>query len=678
MKKAAECFDDLCINTIRMMSVDAVQKANSGHPGTPMGLAPLAYVLWTRVLKHHPQNPGWPNRDRFILSAGHASMVLYSLLYLTGYSVSLAEIKNFRQWGSQTPGHPEYGLTPGIETTTGPLGQGFANGVGMAMAQRHLSERFNRPGFPIVSHFTYVIAGDGDLMEGVSAEAASLAGHLGLGKLICFFDDNHISIEGNTDLAFSEDVKKRFEAYGWQVISLKDDEQLTDSIENAIRTAQEEPDRPSLIVVRSHIGYGSPNRQDTAKAHGEPLGKEEVRLTKENLGWPLEPPFHIPDETLHHFRKSIHRGQEWEKEWDGLFGAYSQSYPELAKEWRALRETELPEEIIDRIKRVSFKGPMSTRQASGMVLNQIAPVIPGLIGGSADLAPSNNTYLKRMGDWSKKDFSGRNIHFGVREHAMGAILNGMSLYGGLIPYGGTFLVFSDYMKPAIRLAALMRLRVVYVFTHDSIALGEDGPTHQPVEQLAGLRAIPNLTVLRPADATETAIAWHFALKNKEGPTALVLTRQSLPVLDRAQMASQEMVERGGYILTQAQKKSPDLILIATGSEVHLAIQAAQNLAERVAVRIVSMPSVELFEKQEESYRESVLPRKIKARIVIEAASSFGWHRYAGIEGKVMGIDHFGASASGDVLMRQFGFTADHVVEEALTLECIEEFISDKS
>ncbi|NKE70259.1 transketolase [Candidatus Manganitrophus noduliformans] len=668
MNRTDHDLDPLCVNTLRFLAADAVQKANSGHPGTPMGLAPLGYLLWTRFLKHNPRNPQWPDRDRFVLSAGHASMLLYSLLHLTGYDLPLEEIRRFRQWGSKTPGHPEYGHTPGVETTTGPLGQGFANGVGMAMAERFLAARFNRPGYDIVDHNTYVIAGDGDMMEGITSEAASLAGNLRLGKLICFYDDNHITIEGSTDLAFCENVKKRFEAYCWHVVAVHDDGNDLDAISEAIRSAQAETDRPSLIIVRTHIGYGSPHKQDTAQAHGEPLGEEEVARTKQNLGWPPAPDFYIPDAALRHYRKGVEKGQRLEADWQRRFAAYAAEYPDLAEGWRRVMNGTLPEEWDAEIKKYRPKGPMATRQASGEVLNRVAPALPTLIGGSADLAPSTNTYLKGMGDFLADQDGGRNIHFGVREHGMGGILNGMALHRGVIPYGGTFLIFSDYMKPSIRLAALMNLPVIYVFTHDSIGLGEDGPTHQPIEQLAGLRAIPNLTVIRPADATETEAAWRLAIERRGGPVALVLTRQKLPLLDRSRYAPAGLVEKGAYLLTETQGRPAELILIATGSEVHLALEAAQKLASQgMAVRVVSMPSWELFEKQPVEYRNAVLPPEITARVSIEAASTFGWRRYVGLKGDAIGRDDFGASAPGEVVLREFGFTAENVMTRVLKL-----------
>lgn len=668
MNRGDHDLDQLSINTIRMLAADAVQKADSGHPGTPMGLAPLGYLLWTRFLKHNPKNPLWPDRDRFVLSAGHASMLLYSLLYLTGYDLSLDEIKQFRQWGSRTPGHPEHGHVPGVEATTGPLGQGFANGVGMAIAERFLAAYFNRPGHPIVYHHTYVITSDGDIMEGIASEAASLAGNLQLGKLICFYDDNRITIEGSTDLAFREDVRKRFEAYGWSVIGPLADGNDLKAVSEAIQVAQTETERPSLIIVRTHIGYGSPNRQDSAQAHGEPLGKEEVELTKQNLGWPLEPDFYVPEEVLAHYRKTIEKGERLETDWRKRFVAYAAAYPELAEEWRRGVEGNLPEGWDSEIKKYQPKGEVATRRAFGEVLNLTAPKLPNLIGGSADLAPSNDTTQKGMGDFLAGQYHGRVLHFGVREHAMGGVLNGIALHGGLFQFGGTFLIFSDYMKGSIRLAALMELPVIYIFTHDSIGLGEDGPTHQPVEQLAGLRATPNITVIRPADATETAVAWRLALARRKGPVALILTRQKIPVIDRSRYAAADQLEKGAYILTETEGKSPELIFIATGSEVHLAMQAAQTLArEGAAVRVVSMPSWELFEQQPISYRTAVLPAEVTARISIEAASTFGWERYVGWKGAMIGLRRFGASAPGEVAMRELGFTVDRVLAHARQL-----------
>ncbi len=661
-------FDETCINTIRMLSADGVERANSGHPGMPMGAAAIAYVLWTRFLHHNPTNPKWADRDRFVLSTGHGSMLLYSLLHLTGYDLPLEELKNFRQWESKTPGHPEYSLTPGVETTTGPLGQGFANGVGMAITERFQATRFNRPGHEIVAHYTYGIAGDGDLMEGLSHEAASLAGHLGLGKLIYFYDDNHISIEGSTDIAFTEDRTARFEAYRWHVQKVEDGNN-PDDLESAILRAQQETERPSLIAVRTHIGYGSPNKQDNAVAHGEPLGAEELKLTKENLGWPLDPPFFIDDEVLRHFRQALQKGKEFEEQWKARLDSYQKTYPELGREFKDWSDGKLPEGWD---KDIPFfpadpKGT-ATRVTSGVVLNAIATRVPNLIGGSADLAPSNKTLISDSTDFQPGSYDGRNLHFGVREHGMGSILNGMALHGGVIPYGGTFLIFSDYMRPAIRLAALMGLRVIFVFTHDSIGLGEDGPTHQPIEHLAALRAIPNLTVIRPCDANETVEAWKIAVGSTDGPVALALTRQGLPVLDRNTFAPATNLSKGGYTLMDAQDGRADVILIGTGSEVHLAIGAAKQLEEKgLGVRVVSMPSWELFEKQPEAYRLEVLPPEIKARVAVEAGVPQGWHRYVGNEGEVVGLNHFGASAPAKILYAKFGITADRVVERALTL-----------
>jgi transketolase len=661
-------LDQLCINTLRTLAMDAVQKANSGHPGMPMGAAPMAYVLWTHFLKHNPANPHWPNRDRFVLSAGHGSMLLYSLLHLTGYDLPLEELQNFRQWSSRTPGHPEHGLTPGVETTTGPLGQGFANGVGMAIAERFLAEHFNRPGHTVVDHTTYAIVSDGDLMEGVASEAASLAGHLSLDKLIYLYDDNHISIEGSTDLAFTEDVEHRFKAYGWHVQRVDDGNDLA-AITTAIEAAQAATEQPSLIMVRTHIAYGSPGKQDTAEAHGAPLGEEEVRRTKENLGWPPEPPFYIPDEVLLRFREALDRGQAWEAEWQARFETYAAEYPQLAAEWQTAMNGQLPigwdADLPDF---VPADGPLATRKASGQVLNAIAPYLPTLLGGSADLAPSTNTLLKKYGDISSGDFSGRNLHFGVREHAMGSIANGMALHGGLIPYTGTFLIFSDYMRPPIRLAAMMGLPVVFIFTHDSVWLGEDGPTHQPIEQLVALRAIPGLVVLRPADAAETVEAWRVALMHREGPVALALTRQKLPVLDRAELADADGVARGAYVLADAEGERPDILLIATGSEVHLAVEAREQLAKQgVEARVVSMPSWELFEQQPQTYRDQVLPPTVTARLAIEAGVPQGWHRYVGPVGEVIALNRFGASAPYKTLMEKFGFTAENIASRALAL-----------
>jgi transketolase len=628
----------------------------------PMGAAPMAYVLWTKFLRHSPRNPGWPDRDRFVLSAGHGSMLIYSLLHLCGYDLSLDELKNFRQWKSKTPGHPEYGDTPGVETTTGPLGQGFATGVGMAIAERHLAAKYNRTGHEIVDHFTYGIVSDGDLMEGISHEAASLAGHLQLGKLIYLYDDNHISIEGKTDIAFTENRLQRFEAYGWHIQQVDDGNDL-DSITAALETARNEDKRPSLIAVRTSIGFGSPNRQDTAKAHGEPLGDEERKLTKENLGWPQEPTFYIPDEALTHFRLSIDKGMELEQSWTMSFRNYLNEYPEEGAGLEKQLKGELPSDWDKDIPvfPADPKGK-ATRVTSGIVLNSIAKNVPGLMGGSADLAPSNKTLIDNENSFQAGSYDQRNIHFGVREFGMTAVLNGMALHGGFIPYGGTFLIFSDYMRPAIRLASLMRQHVIYVLTHDSIGLGEDGPTHQPIEHLASLRSMPNLTVLRPADANETAEAWKFAVKSNKGPTVLALTRQSLPTLDRSIFGPAESLHRGAYVLKDF-AGTPDALIIASGSEVKLALEAAETLANNdISTRVISMPSWELFEAQSQEYKNSVLPEDVTARVAIEAGATQGWHKYVGLKGKVIGLDHFGASAPINDLFTNFGITAESVVQ----------------
>ena len=679
----SESLDQLCINTIRMLSVDAVEKAKSGHPGAPMGLAPSAYVLWTRFLKHNPRNPSWPDRDRFVLSAGHGSMLLYSMLHLTGYDLSLEQIQQFRQWDSRTPGHPERGLTPGVETTTGPLGQGFGNGVGMAIAEAHLAARYNRPGFAIVDHFTYGIVSDGDLMEGVAAEAASLAGHLKLGKLVYLYDNNHISLAAATDLTFTEDCAKRFEAYGWHTQTVEDGNDL-EAIDRALSAAHGETGRPSLVLVRTHIGYGSPGKQDTFEAHGSPLGTEEVKRTKQKLGWPVEPPFFVPQEALARFRESVSRGEKAETEWKEKFSAYTQKFSDLAREFEETMRGKLPKGWDGGIPDFppDPKG-LATRAASGKVLNAMAPKLPILIGGSADLNPSTFTVLQNLGDFESPQrecsdsqgsagggwsYAGRNLHFGVREHGMAASLNGMAAHGGIIPFGSTFLMFSDYMRPAIRLAALMELGVIYVFTHDSIGVGEDGPTHQPIEQLAALRAIPQLVVIRPGDANETAVAWRVAIESRHRPVALALTRQNVPTLDRSQFAAAEGLRRGAYVLADAPNGKPDVVLIGTGSEVGLVVAARQKLAEqKIQARIVSMPSWELYDLQPREYRESVLPLSIRPRLAVEAALPQGWHRYVGDRGDVIGIERFGASAPGNVVMEKLGFTVNHVVERAVGL-----------
>ena len=680
---AQESPETLSINTIRMLSVDAVQKANSGHPGAPMGLAPAAYILWTRFLKHNPHNPSWPDRDRFVLSAGHGSMLLYSMLFLTGYDLPLDQIKQFRQWGSRTPGHPERGHTPGVETTTGPLGQGFGNGVGMAIAEAHLAARYNRPGFDVINHFTYGIVSDGDLMEGVASEAASLAGHLKLGKLIYLYDNNRISLAGAADLSFTEDCAKRFDAYGWHTVSVADGNDVG-AIERALGAARAETSRPSLVLLRTRIGFGSPGKQDTFEAHGSPLGEAEVRATKEKLGWPLEPTFFLPDDALAHFREAVGKGQKSEAGWKECFSAYTEKFPELAKEFEQTMSDALPVDWAAAIPSfpADAKG-VATRTASGKVLAALATQLPTLIGGSADLNPSTFTVLPKLGDFESPQravadkqgaaggewsYAGRNLHFGVREHGMGAALNGMAAHGGIIPFGSTFLIFSDYLRPSIRLAALMGLGVIYVFTHDSIGVGEDGPTHQPVEQLAALRAIPRLIVLRPGDANETAVAWRVAIENRACPVALVLTRQNVPTLDRSQFAPADELRKGAYILADAPGGKPDIILIGTGSEVSLAVAAREKLADRkVQARVVSMPSWELFDQQPQAYREAVLPKSVRARLAVEAALSQGWHRYVGDDGGVVAVDRFGASAPGNVVMEKLGFTVSHVVERATAL-----------
>ncbi len=658
-------LEQLCVDTIRTLSIDGVQKANSGHPGMPMGMADVAYVLWTQFLRHNPKNPDWPDRDRFVLSAGHGSMLLYSLLHLTGYDLPLEQLKQFRQWGSLTPGHPEYGLTPGVETTTGPLGQGFANGVGMAIAEAFLAATFNRPGHELVNHYIYAIVSDGDLMEGVSHEAASLAGHLKLGKIIYLYDDNHISIDGSTDLAFTENRLKRFEAYGWHVQQIDGHDRA--AVAAAIKTAQAVTDQPSIIACRTTIGYGSPNKANTAEVHGSPLGEDEVRLTKEVYGWDPDQHFYIPDEALAKFRQAVAQGAALEAAWKVKLEAYAAAYPQEAAQFRRALSGELPEGWAEALPTFPAGGKaMATRQASGQVLNAIAPVIPTLLGGSADLAPSNNTFLKGYPVFGNDSFAGRNFHFGVREHGMGSILNGMALHGGVIPYGGTFLVFADYCRPAIRIAALSHIPTIFVFTHDSIGLGEDGPTHQPVEHIPALRVIPNLIVIRPADANETVQAWKVALEQRDAPVALLLTRQGLPVYDRATMGDAAGLARGAYVLLDTAKVYPDIILLASGSEVELAVGAAAKLAEEgIGARVVSIPSWELFKEQSPEYQESVLPAAVKARLAIEAAVPFGWEQWVGPTGSVIGIDRFGASAPYKVIFEQLGFTVDNVVLQAL-------------
>jgi transketolase len=660
-------IDRMCINTIRTLAMDAVEKAKSGHPGAPMGMAAAAYVLWTRYLRHNPANPQWPDRDRFVLSGGHASMLLYSLLHLTGYDLSLDDIKHFRQWGSKTPGHPEYRHTPGVETTTGPLGQGFANAVGMAMAERHLAARFNSNEQIVVDHYTYAMCGDGDLMEGLSAEAASLAGHLGLGRLIVLYDDNQISIEGSTAITFTEDVAQRFAAYQWDVQQVADGND-TAAIAAAIEAARQETERPSLVMLRTQIAFGSPNKQGTADAHGAPLGEAEVCLTKQCLGCPDDAFFCIHPDVQARFKSCRERGPTLEAEWQARIDDFRRRQPQAAAQWQAFIDGQLPADWSSHLPVYTPQdGPIATRAASGAVLNAAAAQVTNLIGGSADLAPSNKTFLNGVPEFQKASYAGRNIRFGVREHAMTAIMSGMQLHGGLRPYGGTFLVFADYMRPAIRLAALMGLPVIYVLTHDSIAVGEDGPTHQPIEHLASLRAIPGLTVLRPADATETTEAWRQALLSENHPVALVLTRQKLPVLDRGKMPSASDLRHGAYILREPDGR-PDMIMIASGSEVHPALEAADVLGRKgVAARVVSMPSWELFEAAPADYRAKVLPPEVTVRLAIEAGLPMGWERYVLGPDRVVGVTAFGASAPGPELQARYGFTVDHIVDRALIL-----------
>jgi transketolase len=663
-------LDQLCINTIRTLTLDAVQKAKSGHPGLPLGAAPMAYVLWTRFLRHNPKNPKWENRDRFLLSAGHGSMLIYSLLHLTGYDLPLEELKNFRQWGSKTPGHPEYRLTPGVEITTGPLGQGFANGVGMAMGAAHLAAKFNKDGFPLIDHYVYAIVSDGDLMEGVASEAASLAGHLKLGKLIYLYDDNNVTIEGFTSLAFSERVTERFDAYGWHTITVPDGNNLNE-IEAAIRAAQAD-DRPSLISVKTIIGYSMPT-QGTRKAHSDAPGEDAVREAKRHLGWPEDKQFYIPDEVLSHFRMAIERGEQLESEWHALVDQYEKTHPEETKLWRLMMSPDLPAGWEEHLPKFENSKDVATRVASGEVINALAPVLPMLIGGSADLGVSNNTDIKESHSFAAGAYDGRILHFGVREHAMGSALTGMSLNGGLIPFGGTFLTFSDYMRPAIRLAALSEVQAIYVFTHDSVGLGEDGPTHQSVEHLAALRAIPHLFVIRPADPAEVSEAWRIAILRRNAPTALALTRQKVPVIDRQRFASAEGLRRGGYVLAEAEttdgnSTTPKLILIATGSEVSLALEARETLQnEGTPVRVVSLPCWELFEEQTKEYRDEVLPPSVTARLAIEAGVCQGWDRYVGASGAIICLNRFGGSAPGDVALRELGFNIENVLTHARAL-----------
>jgi len=656
-------LDLLCVNTIRALTMDAIERAKSGHPGAPMGLAPIGYTLWTRFLRHNPKNPNWPGRDRFVLSAGHASMLLYSLLFLTGYDISLEEIMRFRQLGSKTPGHPEFGITPGVEVTTGPLGQGISNAIGMALARELLRARFNRPGYDVADYYIYTIASDGDLMEGVSQEACSLAGHLSLSHLVCIYDSNKITIEGSTDLCFTENVGERFKAYGWQVFNVADANDI-EAVSEAISEARLQ-ERPSLVIVRSKIACGSPNMEGCAESHGAPLGENEVKLTKKNLGFP-EKEFYVAEEVLEHMRKAVPLGELEEEKWNERFAAYESDYPNDASELKRLLERKLPDGWKESLPTFKAGDNIATREASGKIIESLADVIPELIGGSADLGPSTKTFIPGKESVIPKKFEGRNLHFGVREHAMGAILNGIARHGCFIPYGGTFLVFSDYMRPAIRMAAMMGLHVIYVFSHDSLGVGEDGPTHQPVEQLAALRAIPGLTVIRPADANETVVAWKVAIERKS-PVALILSRQRLPVLDRSNLSDASGVEKGAYILAKASEK-PHLLIIASGSEVSLALDARRVLEkEGIATRVVSMPSWELFEEQDESYRLSVIPKEVKARLAIEAGSSLGWSRYVGDSGAVIGFDRFGFSAPGDIALKEAGFNIENVVTVAKSI-----------
>lgn len=653
-------LEEMAINTIRFLAVDAVEAAQSGHPGLPMGGAAMAYTLWSRFLKHDPQDQKWPDRDRFVLSAGHGSMLLYALLHLSGYDVSLEDIKKFRQWGSKTPGHPEYGHTPGVETTTGPLGQGFANAVGMAVAEKKLAAEFNRPDYSIVDHYTYVYTGDGCMMEGITSEAASLAGHLRLGKLICLYDDNQITIDGKTEIAFTENVGMRFEAYGWQVIRVPEGNDI-EKVARAIVEARQEKERPTLIMVRTVIGFGSPGKAGSSEAHGAPLGTEETARTKKNLGWPQEPSFLVPEEVKKHFEEIGKKNSVARQTWQELMESYQKEYPELAARWQEWMAGSMPVELENDPELWQFDKPMATREASGRIMQVLSRYLPNMMGGSADLNASTKTYLKNRGDFQHGNPSGGNINFGIREHAMGAVLSGIALHGGLRPFGSTFLVFYDYMKPAVRMASLMGLPVIFVFTHDSIAVGEDGPTHEPVEQLANLRSVPGLNVLRPADGRETAAAWLEAVANTTGPTVLVLSRQKLPQLS----GTGKEAARGGYIVSREDKENPDIILLASGSELSLVMEAAQRLEkEGVSARVVSMMSWELFRKQEKNYRDEVLPPGIKNRLAVEAAHPMGWMEFVGSEGAVLGIERFGASAPGEVVMEKMGFTVDNILKLA--------------
>ena len=656
-------LQQLSINTIRFLAVDAVQKANSGHPGMPMGCAPIAYRLYTKFIKHNPENPEWKNRDRFILSAGHGSMLLYSILHLCGYKISMDDLKSFRQWKSITPGHPEFGLAPGVETTTGPLGQGFSNAIGMAIAQEYLGSLFNKTGIKILDHFIYGICSDGDLMEGISHESASLAGHLKLGKIIFFYDDNGITIDGKTNLAFSEDIKKRFEAYDWQTLNIDDVNDIS-QIDKAVEQAQKETGKPTLIITKTQIGFGSPNKQDTAAAHGSPLGDDEVKLAKKNLGYPEDKQFYIPNDVAEHFKSLKSQFTKYEDEWNKLFDSYKKKYPEDAEKFVKVFNNEFGDEWKKKLPAYSsYSEQVATRSASGKAINELAKHLPTLIGGSADLEPSNNTYIKDSVNFSAENRNGKNFHFGIREHGMGGILNGMALYGGVIPYGGTFLIFSDYMRPSIRLASLSGVRPIYVFTHDSVGLGEDGPTHQPIEHLATLRAIPKVVVIRPADANETIQAWKAAIEHKGSPVALALTRQKIPVLDRTKYSPAENLSKGAYVLIDSEGK-PEVIIMASGSEVSLAVDAFNALQnEGIKSRVVSFPSWELFESQSDEYKESVLPKSVKARLSVEAGVKQGWEKYLGDYGEAISIERFGASAPYEIIFKEYGFTKEAIVEK---------------
>lgn len=662
-------IEELTINTIRTLSMDAVQKANSGHPGTPMALAPLSYILWKKFLKYNPKNPKWFDRDRFILSNGHASMLLYSMLYLTGYDLSLNDIKNFRQWGSKTPGHPEYEDTPGVETTTGPLGQGFMNGVGMGIAEKHLASVFNRPGYEIIDHYTYVFCSDGDLMEGASHEAASIAGHLGLGKLIYFYDDNHITIEGKTEITYNDNVPKRFEGYNWHVQNIGDKANDLNELSEAITKAKEEKTKPSLIIIRSHIGYGSPNKQDTPEAHGSPLGEEEIKLTKKYYGWPENEKFLVPEKALDHMHEAINYGKKLESEWNEKYTAYKKAHPQLAAQFEDALNGNIPKDWDKDIPVFEpSDGPIATRSAGSKILNSFAKNIPWLIGGSGDLAPSTKTLLKGTDYIEKDNFNNRNFAWGIREHAMCGASSGLYLHGGVRPYASTFFIFTDYARPAIRLASIMKLPVIYIMTHDSIGLGEDGPTHQPIEHLASLRAMPYMCTIRPADANETAYAWRAAINRNDGPTMIVLSRQNLPIFDHRKVNSAKGLLKGAYIISKEKTSKPKVILISSGSEVQLILEAQEKLAQKkIDARVVSMPSWELFKKQSKKYRDEIFPPNIKNRLAIEAGSSLGWREWVGDKGDIIGIDKFGASAPYEEIYKHYGLTVNNIVKRAQKL-----------